>query len=643
MNKQEQEKYKARFKLSNNFSTEIWNGICNNTSSVDLEINWAEIFGTFTQCIDLNREKVTPAKTIVLPAPTGTGKTLAMSYYASKLEGDTGVLIVTFLKDEVDKIEKHINQWSDKDKAVAFHSDSRLTRSELKNHQVLVITHKGLQVAIDQQNRYDRDTKIKHLYDYGNGKRQLVIIDEAIDDVISSELQISNLNSLLEVLESYKRVHGTSKEIKEDIGSLYALMNVFNEAKEAIEIPTDSNNPVPRIGQPVQIQEIRESLLSGLSISLEATQRLVKGRELYKVSSTYNKNTSRELTKIIDNINSIMNTEWAYYYHNSYGQAQIRTARSTQLENMSCVVLDATASTNSYYALQSNLVMKNLSNKVRTYRNVCLHISKDWRVGQNLCTKENSYSFLQEVVDSATFSNTKTAIFTHKKLRDMIETNHSDDQLDKIQLGHFGNLTGVNDYSECDTLYVFGIPYKPPAMYTDLHALSDRGLECLSNDKEVADERLAIEHSLMASEIVQMINRISCRNVIDTEGNCPDTQVYLTLPKNKPLSNTIISTIKEQMPHIVIKEDWKFNPKPSKKPGPISKYDELIIDKLLLSNDKVILFSQIVKDLEIKKGVQDSLRTRFKDKNHNDPLITSLYDHNIKVHKKEGSWVFTKE
>ena len=185
--------------------------------------------------------------------------------------------------------------------------------------------------------------------------------------------------------------------------------------------------------------------------------------------------------------------------------------------------------------------------------------------------------------------------------------------------------------------------HKPDPVYTDLHALSARGLDCFNDDQTVKRERTEMEYSLISCDIVQMINRVSCRRVIDTEGNCPDTKVYLTLPKNNALANIIISNIQIQMPGIVIKDDWEFNPSPANKPGPVSKYDDLVLDKLILSTDKIIPFSLIAKELEIKQGVQDTLRARLKANANIDPLIKNLIDNNIKFKKQGRSWVFIKD
>jgi hypothetical protein len=180
-------------------------------------------------------------------------------------------------------------------------------------------------------------------------------------------------------------------------------------------------------------------------------------------------------------------------------------------------------------------------------------------------------------------------------------------------------------------------------MYTDLHALSSRGMACFDDTEEVKEERKSLEYTLMSSEVIQMINRVSCRRVIDEKGNCPDTEVYLTLPKKEPLSNTIINDIKEQMPGIVIKKDWGFLPKKSKKTGPKSKYEEPFIDYLINNDKNKIKFAEVASLMNLKDGVLDSLRKRLKAAAAANSFISLLNKSNIRFCKEGGSWVFIKE
>jgi hypothetical protein len=70
----------------------------------------------------------------------------------------------------------------------------------------------------------------------------------------------------------------------------------------------------------------------------------------------------------------------------------------------------------------------------------------------------------------------------------------------------------------------------------------------------------------MASDIVQAINRIRCRRVIDTKGNCPPAEVFILLPSDASEAQTILDSIKNLMPGVVIKPwDFKFQKRKKKK------------------------------------------------------------------------------
>lgn len=636
--------FMKNIELADSFSNLVWEQEMGNSSSPYLKMNWVEMFGAFNRCIESNQSCTQPAQTTVIPAPTGTGKTLSMEYYASQLDESVGVLIVTFLTDEADEIAKNINKWSENNKAESFHSKKRVNRSGLKDYQVLVITHNELQASVDRLNRLGEENRLNQLYAYQDGKRGLIIIDEAIDNVIATELKMKDVNALLSALESHQRVAGINEDVKEDIDGLNALMRVFAEAREVLEVPYDAEGPgLSSIGSPIQIASIRDRMLSDHSIVLEASQRLISDKAFYKSISTYDENTSAKLMSIIDSIGSIMTADWAYYYVDNYGDPQIRTARSTRLNDISCVVLDATSISNSYYDLQDNITICNLSDKVRNYTNTTIHTSTNWTTGKDLCTEDKAFQIIREIEDKHPFADGNVALFTHKELRNVIEEKHSDtiEQI-KVRLGHFNALTGVNDYASCNVLYVFGLLHKPAPVYTDLHALSTRGLDCFNDDEDVKQERQSLEYTLMASDVVQMINRVSCRRVIDGKGNCPETDIYLTLPNNKSLTSIILGAIKAQMPGVVIEQDWEFNPQPSKRRGPRSKYDELVIDFLQNDTRVEISFSDVSKALDMKKGVVDSFRGRLRVQQDNDLFITTLFQNGVQIEKKGTGWVFIK-
>ena len=123
-----------------------------NTSSPELIELWTIIFQTFNDCIERNVSGA-EREYSVIPAVTGSGKTLCYQWYAAELSkqariGDTsqpGMLIVTTLTREADEAVKNINSWAGNQVAVAYHSGSSIKQmrdeSCLNDFQIVVITH----------------------------------------------------------------------------------------------------------------------------------------------------------------------------------------------------------------------------------------------------------------------------------------------------------------------------------------------------------------------------------------------------------------------------------------------------------------------------------------------------------------------
>ena len=136
-------------------------------------------------------------------------------------------------------------------------------------------------------------------------------------------------------------------------------------------------------------------------------------------------------------------------------------------------------------------------------------------------------------------------VFTFKDLKsDILEV------LPDLDLDHYGNLTGVNNYKDKEHIIIYGMHYKPLSVYFD-EQYQALGLEAFSSiNKEKTKE---IKYFGIAADIIQMINRGSCRGIID--GNkAPPMTVDLPLPDNEPLRKIILSQITIEMPEVNIIE-----------------------------------------------------------------------------------------
>src|SRR5262249_8587165 len=129
----------------------------------------------------------------ILQPPTGTGKTQGTCVYAvmqaernQATEGKlkpVGMLIVTRLKDEANTIRDTINDLAGRPIALVHHSDSHSKGDELRDSEIVIITHQAFVNA-------KRDLKEKNgrpwerLVSWRGGNRLLTIIDEALANVV---------------------------------------------------------------------------------------------------------------------------------------------------------------------------------------------------------------------------------------------------------------------------------------------------------------------------------------------------------------------------------------------------------------------------------------------------------------------------
>jgi hypothetical protein len=155
----------------------------------------------------------------------------------------------------------------------------------------------------------------------------------------------------------------------------------------------------------------------------------------------------------------------------------------------------------------------------------------------------------------------KVFICTHKDVEAVLD---SYEPKFELKTGHWGAVDGSNDYRDCDTAVIFGLPYRPNTWSANVFmALEEpQTTEWLQesdkrNWKSHEDIRKSLKNGQIITSIIQAINRVRCRKVIDAEGNCPDTDIYLMLP-NDGIAEEIIKGIKIEMPGIKAR-DWSFS------------------------------------------------------------------------------------
>jgi len=408
-----------------------------------------------------------------------------------------------------------------------------------------------------------------------------------------TNLSRDNIKALLQQVSNYKIAN---KDDVETILQLDVELKVINRIDELF----DKYNPLLKGNKETLLnaKDINKHL-NGFNVNLSTIKRLNNAHQFRKANKISSNNDKNAITSILNSVSNLASADWLYYSQNTPSGNVIRTARDATPKGITTVILDATSNISHYYDIHTNVDFSFAKliplDKVRNYKNVNLYLSTEQSTGREALVKSSNITeYANRIYNeiSKPFSDEKIAVFTFKALEN--EFKELDGELDKFlgyyntsefHLGHFGDLNGKNNYINCTELYIIGTPYKPGYVTTNIHALSDRGLDCFNGSEEVKGERMQLEYSQISAELIQAINRVSCRRVIDEQGNCANTNIYLTISNNKELNTTIINSIKKQMPGInIIKNKWDFVLAKPGKSGPKTKYVKEFI-KLLPSID----------------------------------------------------------
>ena len=619
------------------FSKEIWEGKLGLPTSYKFVQMWSGVFSAYDQCRHLNKQGKSAQRLIVAMA-TGMGKTQTAIYYAAKLDKEVGMLIVTPFISEANSLASQINDLSEENRAIAYHSESDIYRetNELKHHQVVIVTHKMFTSAVDSHTSSRQ--LINDLYAYGNDKRSVVVIDEAINTIKSDHLSYEAVHELLTSLEGHLKHKDLDIDLKQDIKNEVLLLERLSEVFKKADV---------LLGGKSKVRCLMSDLMGSINIKdyqLPITTQLVNQKRLSRVSDT-----NTRYSDTINDINSLLGASWSYYAKKNEAHGSVtsfHTARSAIPEDMSVVVLDATSNVDHYYDIYPNVTKVPLPKNVRSYKNVDLYVAKDQKTGQDALCGKDIKGAVNSILDHVPveFEESKLLIFTFNKLEKALKKTLNQEAFsDRVDIDHFGNLNGKNNYKEHTMLYIFGTFFKPDSVFTDIQALSTRGnVDCFNNTDEVIEERKLLKNSNISAELIQAINRISCRSIVDSDGNCQKCSIYLQLPVDKVLAELIMESIQKEMPGINV-HDWHFDLIKSKKSGRKSTYENEFVAALKSIPVGESKLHVLLDNLPFKKGIKDKIKKRIADNDADDSLIKAMKGEQVTCTKDKNKWIISKK
>jgi len=529
----------------------------------------------------------------VLPLPTGTGKTQGLCLYCSMLSqaSEHGVLIVTALKNEANKIAETINDLSTKKVALAQHGDSKNSHSDLQKAQILIITHSAYQNAMEAETSDEPyKSKWSNYISWKNGRRNLTVIDESIDIVSQYSITREDLR-LLQSLIPKSPLSADAEQARKALNAVNEKLNEIVLDKNSIkqyELIHFSNYSEIKIA----FKSLEKEIEKHLSIHFGYRE---KGIDLQKNLFSYSK-------KILSNLEEITRS-WSIYYNSGahHGLSTARFILPIELNNI--VVLDATA--------QKNPITRTLKDhseiislpKLKSYSNLTLHISTGHSVGQSSMGKltKKDWGIIFDRLHYSELKNSASPLLcVHKDTENKLGKNGIPKNWSTM---HWGAINGVNKWKDCDSVLVYGLPYLPEHFCaTTLMAFWDWSYkiknkpyqkDILQIDMPYIKETYKWLHIVVS--LVQAGNRAHCRLMIDN-GQCPATDAYIFV-KHELDKEVLTRHLSDLMPDLNI-QDWNA-PKTNSNSKGLNKTEKKIITGLQSSNSNLIKIPDFLSKLGI--------------------------------------------
>lgn len=540
-----------------------WVNRLGNVVTDPLRRAWHQMGEAFGQGIEAHKFDDERSEWTVLQLSTGVGKSQGTAVYCSMLsqlanDEHPGVLIVIRRIDDVDAMVTTINTLSGRENyAKAYHSQVKgpgvLTM--LCNYPVLVVTHRAYEMALDT---LGEDGSLQHTWpnfqSWGVTGRRLVVVDEALDIVEEHCGELEGMRQTLAAIPDSVRC-----EYPQEVAAVKAFIEMLEKISgyETSSLVTREamllKDPI-QAGSPPDFTELRGAL-----------RRIRFDQQARRQDEALQKSMLDVHDRRLMSIHALIRS-WVYYAKQPRLGHTLNTARMVVPEGVKgAVVLDATATCNVIYDAFERATVLAPPVGVRSYKNVTLHVSRGHKTGKVALRTEG-----KPLID-ALFAELNTRIkgrsalvVTHKDVEPLVVAQVA---AFKVATSHWGAVTGSNDWRDCDVAVICGLPYRPTtwAANTFMALQGPQDTEWLRSQRRpfgrYVDVRSALVNGQVVSDVVQAINRIRCRRVIDAHGNCPAAEVFLLLP-NGPTGDDILDQIQCQMPGVMVL-DWNLKGTPS--------------------------------------------------------------------------------
>jgi hypothetical protein len=463
--------------------------------------------------------------------------------------------------------------------------------------------------------------KWPHYFRFRDGQRRLTVIDEALDLTNEFRLCLNDVRQLEGLIPQAVR-----ERFPQEITAIVGMREILQKMQELAEGKRTAESIL------LSRNVYREVFGDNPGFDFWGLRKALKQNRFDRDFGTRNSVVDnllwRRAEKTLLGIEAIFKS-WIYYTKDR-GVHTLNTSKLLLPENArGAVIMDATASCTTIYDLFKDAEIIQPPPGARTYSNVTLHVSKGHRVGKDFM-EENQEKLCDKLMSEleGTLNGNQVLIVTHKDVASRLAG--YDPENFKHMVGHWGALDGSNDWKDCDTAVIFGLPYRPDSFPANVFMAFEgvqnndwlRSAEKREYGKH-SDIRQAIANSQIITDVVQAINRIRCRKVIDDKGNCPTTDIYLLLPSGE-IAQEIVSGIMKQMPGIHV-EEWSY--KGQQKKVRKGKYEDSVLAELQgFPPGTMIPAEEVRAKLGIPMTPFKALMKKVRDKRPDDPFYVAIQE-----------------
>ena len=595
-----------------NAMTKHWEETLGNHSSPELQAVWSQLAITFNSQIDGSNPRLWQ----VLQPPTGTGKSQGTAMYCALLATlsttpsiehimkphavlrlHPGVLIVTRLKSDGENMAAFINKLAGCQTARAHHSENSLSKPVMINTPVLIITHSAYINALrDKSSENGTGEQLLRFHQWFHSERGLVVIDEAPDLIDTTQVSIEHLKQVLgHIPEAISRDHSTEIQYLNDLVKMMQKLS--------------ANGP--------QEQMLPTRNMLSVQPDFASLRKAIKGLTLDR--AVLNRSDTDAKHSMLDRIRGTLDSieklagQWCLFSQSKI-EDTLNSARHILPENHpGAVILDATASTNLLYQLfEDRVSIVPTPNGARRYGNVTLHISKGHRVGKYYLRANAKIECAKLASEMQNIALKSKSIFVacHKDVKPYLEQHAG------FQVGSYGSIDGRNPWQDFDTAVIFGLPYRDNiwAANTFMAVQGSQSTNWLGSNGnrpfgDYMDILKELRTGVIATQVIQAINRVRCRRVIDKHGNCEPTDVYMALPSGQ-IADDILGLIKISMPGVNVVK-WAYSGS-IRKPRKLKHATSLVsfLHNLIPGKTPV---KEVLSELGIPKSSFEKLVPKLKD------------------------------